>query len=315
MTISDKPRVWLDMDPGIDDSWALVVGMSQCDVQGISTVAGNVPLANTFGNAKRIMSVIGEQAPPIIPGADHPLLTPLVTAREFHGEGGVGAWEGGGAEEVPVGTVRVWNWWASHPEALQQTHLIATGPLTNLGVALLAHPELADRFASVTLMCGALPGTQLDKAQEFNVYVDPQAADLVFHWGKRVQLIGINVCHTALIPIADLKRLSQYGRVGEMLSRMLSFYSERSRGEGGDPGAFPIDDVVAVAAVARPEFFTWQELPLAVVREGPLRGTVVVSPVDLKRPPVRVAVSVDAAAFRNWVWESMEHYRPGARRA
>lgn len=307
--------MWLDMDPGIDDSWALVIGMSQCNIQGISTVAGNVPLANTFGNAKRIMSLIGHEDVPVIPGAEHPMLAPLVTAREFHGEGGVGKWEGGGAEVIADDAVRVWNWWTSHPEALDQTHVVATGPMTNLGVALLAHPALADRFASVTLMCGALPGTQLDKAQEFNVYVDPHAADVVFHWAKRVQLIGINVCHRAVIPIRDLERLGRYGRVGEMLSRMLSFYSERSRGEGGDPGAFPIDDVVAVAAVARPEIFTWQELPLAVVREGPLRGTVVVSPVDLKRPPVRVAVSIDASAFRDWVWDSMEYYRSDDRHA
>ena len=94
-----------------------------------------------------------------------------------------------------------------------------------------------------------------------------------------------------------------------MLSQMLSFYSERARGEGGDPGAFPVDDVVAVAAVARPELFQWREMPLAVVREGPLRGTLVLSPIDLKRPNVRVASDVDVAGFRTWLWEAMEVYR------
>jgi inosine-uridine nucleoside N-ribohydrolase len=293
------------MDPGIDDAWALVVAAGAANVQGVSTVAGNVPLANTYGNAQHILGVLKRAQVPVYPGAQNPLLGPLITAKAFHGEFGLGQWQSSAVDVLPH-QPRVWAHWADIRADLKTTHLIATGPLTNLAIALLAYPPLGSAWASVTVMCGALPGSQIDKAQEFNVYVDPHAADIVFHWAEHLQLIGINVAHRAVIPLRDLKRLERYRAVGTMLSQMLGYYSERSRGEGGNPAAFPIDDVVAVAAVLQPDLFSWEELPLAVVREGPLRGTVVISPVDLKRPPVKVAVNVDARAFREWLWHCMD---------
>ncbi len=303
-----KPRVWLDMDPGIDDAWALLVAMKQSIVQGVSVVAGNAPLENTYANAQCVLEIAGGKNVPVIPGASGPLLTPLVTAAEFHGQGGTGEWNIPG-EFVPPEMPRIWTWWSTNAAELKSTHLIATGPLTSIAISLLAYPQLSNTWASVTCMGGALPGAQTDKAQEFNVYSDPHAADIVFHWANRAQLIGINVAHKAVIPLQDLARLTEMGKVGHMLGKMLNFYSQKARGEGGDPGAFPIDDVVAVAAVAPPEIFKWREMPLAVVREGPLRGTVVLSPIDVKRPPVRVAVDVDVRAFRNWLWEAMDCYR------
>lgn len=302
-----KPRVWLDMDPGIDDAWALVVAMNQSIVTGISTVAGNAGLQNTYANAKRVLEVVGGRRVPVVPGASEPLLTPLATAPGFHGQGGMGEWNVS-TEIIPPEMTRVWTWWSQHAGEMNSTHLIATGPLTNIAISLLAYPHLSTIWASVTCMCGALPGAQMDKAQEFNVYTDPHAADIVFHWAQRVQLIGINVAHKAVIPMSDLDRLYRMGEVGHMLEKMLKFYSQRARGEGGDPRAFPIDDVVAVAAVVRPEIFEWREMPLAVVREGPLRGTVVLSPIDVRRSPVRVATDVDVAGFRDWLWEAMDCY-------
>ena len=299
------------MDPGIDDAWALTVICALKRLKGVSTVAGNVPLDNTFGNARRVLGVLGVDNAPVLPGAEGPLLSRLITAKAFHGDKGLGEWEGDIAPVSPH-TPRVWSWWDDHAQELTTSHLIATGPLTNLAIGVLAFPRLMDTWRSVTCMCGALPGAQVDKAQEFNIYVDPHAADIVFHWVKRLRLIGINVAHQALIPVSDLARLERHGRVGQMLSGMLQFYSERSRGEGGDPGAFPIDDVVAVAAVAEPDLFSWQELPLAVVREGPLRGTVVVSPIDLNRQPVQVAVDVDAHGFREWLWDAMSAFAASA---
>lgn len=276
--INSEDGIWLDMDPGIDDAWALTVAHTSGHLWGVSTVAGNVALPNTFGNAERILEVLGCIDVPVI----------------------------------PAGRERAWQWWDRHQQRLPQSHLIATGPLTNLAISALAYPHLRDLWKSITVMCGALPGSQVDKAQEFNIYVDPHAADVVFHWFKRVQLIGINVAHDAVIPIKELERLSRYGRVGEMLSQMLKFYSQRSRGEGGNPEAFPIDDVVAVAAVTQPGLFQWDEMPLAVVREGPLRGTVVVSPIDLKREPIRVAVAIDADGFRDWLWDTMGAFETAA---
>ncbi len=296
------------MDPGIDDAWALVVAASRAHLQGVSAVAGNVSLAHTYSNAQEILRVLDHPEVSVWPGAANPTLGPLITAEAFHGRSGTGSWQGSSVPFDP-GAERVWTHWAQSPQSLAKTHLVATGPLTNLAVSLLAFPRLQNAWQSVTCMCGALPGTQVDKSQEFNIYVDPHAADVVFHWMDRLQILGINVAHRATIPLSDLPRLHQYGAVGKMLFEMLDFYSQRSRGEGGNPDAFPIDDVCAVAAAIQPDLFAWVEMPLAVVREGPLRGTVVVSPLDLNRQPVRVAADVSANAFRQWVWDSMEPYR------
>lgn len=300
--------MWLDTDPGIDDAWALVVASVRAHLDGVSAVAGNVPLANTFTNARRVLDTTGHSTVRVYPGADNPILGPLLTAKAFHGESGTGEWRGRTLEILPTDT-RVWTWWSEHATVLRNTHLVATGPLTNLAISFLAFPSLRGAFKSVTCMCGALPGTQVDKAQEFNIYVDPHAADIVFHWAENLQILGINVAHRALMPLGDLSRLLNYGKVGNMLSQMLGFYSQRSRGEGGNPDAFPIDDVAAVAAALRPDLFEWVQMPLAVVREGPLRGTVVVSPLDLNRGSVRVALDVNVTGFRDWVWDSMEPYR------
>lgn len=309
MVSVNNPRalVWMDMDPGIDDSWALVIAGARANLLGVSAVGGNVPLTMTYGNARQVLQTMNRADVPVIPGADNPLLAPLITATGIHGRSGMGDWQ-----SSPVLVVndqpRVWEWWNTHREDLADAHLIATGPLTNLAVAFLAYPGLRDAWRSMTLMVGALPGTQVDKPQEFNLYVDPHGADVVLHWGERVKILGINVAHRAVMPLSDLGRLQRYGAVGAMLSQMLGFYSQRARGEGGDPNAFPIDDVTALAASLRPDLFTWTEMPLAVVREGPLRGTLVVSPIDLKRRPISVAVDVDTRALRDWVWESMEQY-------
>ncbi len=306
-----RPTVWLDMDPGIDDSWAIAVALSQCDVAGISTVAGNVELEHTFQNAQDVLNVLGHPEIPVFPGADGPLLEPLITAQAFHGEQGLGDYvaEPRNIPGISASTLRVWSRWAQEPIRESATHLIATGPLTNLAMGFLAFPELRSAWRSITAMCGALPGTEMDKAKEFNVYVDPHAADVVFRYGERVQMLGINVAHKALVPIRDLDRLPRYGKVGRMLAKMLNFYTIEARGEGGNPDAFPIDDVVAVAAVSYPEIFQWRELPLTVVREGPLRGTVVISPIDVKRPVVRVALDIEVEEFLIWLWQSMERYR------
>lgn len=308
--MTPRPTVWLDMDPGIDDSWAIAVAISQCAVTGISTVAGNVALEHTFQNAHDVLKVLEHSDIPVFPGADGPLLEPLITAKVFHGEQGLGDFtaDSSSIPGIQSDTPRVWSRWAQQSSQLASTHLIATGPLTNLALGFLAHPPLRSAWASITAMCGALPGTEMDKAKEFNVYVDPHAADVVFRYGERVQMLGINVAHKALVPIKDLSRLAHYGKVGQMLAKMLDFYTVNARGEGGNPDAFPIDDVVAVAAVSYPDIFQWRELPLTVVREGPLRGTVVISPIDVKRPRVRVALDIEVPEFLAWLWQSMEIY-------
>ncbi len=297
-------NVFLDMDPGIDDALAMVTALARLNVRGVTTVAGNVSLAQTFHNAHFVLEQAGRRLP-VFAGAEGPLFYPLLTAHHIHGTSGLGdAIASSGHHAIP--SERAWTWLAaavSHQRG--PCHLIATGPLTNIALLLLAFPEVSQQLASITCMAGGMPGTRLDKDVDFNVFVDPHAADAVFRYGIHLRLVGINVTHRARVRLADLDRLDSYGRLGKVLHAMLSFYGEKSRGEGGDLNAFPVDDAVAVAAVDAPDLFRWESLPLTVVLEGPLRGTVVVSPLSTKRPPVKVAADLNVPGFLDWLWESL----------
>ncbi len=300
-----RTRVIIDMDPGIDDALALMIAVRRLDVVTVSTVGGNVKLADTYQNARYLLDLAGCQNVPVLAGASRPMFYPLIKAADIHGEAGLGGTPN--IPHVPLPRERAWTAIAAY--AHQQTkplHLIATGPLTNIAVLFLAHPEIAARWESITCMFGALPGTHVDRFEEFNVYLDPHAADIVLRHGKNIQLIGINVAHRALLPLRDVARFKSYGRVGQVLFEMLTFYGEQAKGEGGDPGAFPIDDVLTIAAVDAPDLFEWVELPLAVVREGPLRGTVVVAQGPAARPICRIASSVNVDGFLDWLWASFQ---------
>lgn len=302
-----KPAAWLDMDPGIDDAWALIVAATGLDLKGVSTVAGNVPVQATYRNAREVLRLIDRRDIPTYRGAERPLLYEPLTAESYHGQSGLGPWTP--KEPVAVSeTLPVWTHWSRDP-AREPLHLIATAPLTNLALGYLTVPGFASRWASVTVMCGAMPGVRAEKHDEFNIYVDPHAADVVFRRGEKVRVVGINVAHQALLPLADVEKFSTHGSVGRFLSAAMRFYSEKARGEGGNPDAFPVDDLVAVAAVMAPELFTWAEMPLTVVREGPMRGALLITPQDEDRPPVQIATEIDAAGFRDFVWDRMQTYR------
>lgn len=299
-----KTRVIVDMDPGVDDAVALAVALRRLDVLGVCTVAGNASLAETFQNAWHLVRYAGSDLP-VLAGADQPLFYPLETAKAIHGPGGLANQVWPNAAPAP-GPTRAWHWVANRMREEETCHLIATGPLTNVATFALAYPDLRDRFATITCMAGVRPGTKLDKTAEFNVYVDPHAADAVFLYGSRVRLVGINVCHQALVPIRDLSRLKASQPWGSLLYPLLTYYADKARGEGGDPAAFPVDDVVAVAAVDVPDLFRWESMPLTVVMEGPLRGTVVISPFATQRPDVQVATAIDVPGFLDWLWTSFE---------
>ncbi len=296
------------MDPGIDDALAMMAALHCMEVDAVSTVAGNVTLEHTYDNARFLLNVAGCEHIPVLAGAQQPLFYPLAEAKDIHGTTGLGGYAGQiPHHELPAEHSWTWlaNYVARHPHP---GHLISTGPLTNLAILFLAHPDTAEVWDSVTCMFGSLPGTRVDRQEEFNVYGDPHAADIVLQRAQNLQIIGINVAHRALLPVADITRFKRYGRTGELLFQVMTFYGEQAKGEGGDLGAFPVDDVLTVAAVDSPELFKWVELPLAVVCEGPLRGTVVVAQGPANRPLCKIASDIDQDGFIQWLWACFDQF-------
>lgn len=296
-------NVYLDMDPGIDDALALAVALGKIhQVQGLMTVAGNVSGDKTYLNGYRLLTVMKRLDLPLVAGAASPLFYPLSTAEDVHGLSGLEGYDFGtvNPDRAP-GAPPAWQWLSERLAKPGPHHVIATAPLTNLARLILGFPNAWQRLESLTIMGGSLIGGNITPTAEFNFFVDPDAAEVVLRAARTVAIVGLDVTHRARLPLHHLDRLRQFGRVGAMLGQLLAKYgTQEHRREG-----LAVHDAVAVAAFDRPELFEWREMPMAVVRQGELRGTLVALP-EPERTPVRYAVDIDPEGFLDWLWQGLE---------
>ncbi len=192
---SGKSRVIIDTDPGTDDAFALLLAMRspELKIEAITPVAGNVPLHFTLPNALRMVEVAGRTDIPVAGGAKTPLIRRLVTAEYAHGENGLGGAVFPEPKTKPAAMEademirRVVN---KYPG---EVTLITLGPLTNVARALLSDAGLAGKIKGIVMMGGSLSGGNITPAAEFNFYVDPEAARLVFQSGVPLRMVGLDV--------------------------------------------------------------------------------------------------------------------------
>ena len=246
-------KIILDCDPGIDDALAIAFahGHPGIELTGITTVAGNVGLARTTANALAVCEFIGAAGTPVTPGCAGPLLRPAVDARQVHGDSGLGGAvlppaaaspAPGHAIDYIVDTVRA---------APGEITLVATGPLTNIALAVKREPRLADWVREFVIMGGSAGRGNQTPAAEYNIWADPEAAAAVFRAGWTVTMLGLDVTLRTGVTEAVLRRMSKLGPLGTgLLLPALEQY--RSVSESGGP---PVHDVCAVAWVAEPDLF------------------------------------------------------------
>lgn len=249
--------VILDCDPGHDDALAIMLAVADpaIDLRAITTVAGNVTLENTTTNALRVLDMVGRPDIPVAAGADRPRTRALSTAASMHGEGGL-------AGPLPVKPSR-------GPSALgavdlaaqvltesaEPVTLVVTGPQTNAAAMIEQLPHLHDRIARIVFMGGAVDLGNWTPAAEFNIWVDPEAADLVLRSGLDVTMIGLEVTHQAWLADEHADALRGRGDCGqfvaELLDHFVGFHQERFGWEGA-----PIHDAVAIAHLIDPTLVT-----------------------------------------------------------
>jgi pyrimidine-specific ribonucleoside hydrolase len=253
--------VLIDCDPGHDDAIALMLafGSGCLDVLGVTTVAGNGEGADTYRNARKILKLLGADVP-VARGSDCPLIRRLVTAPSVHG---ATALDGPKLPEVHdhvpqiaaidlIGQVLTGPHDLAVKDGLERTAgrkivWIATGPLTNVAIALLARPGIKENLERIVLMGGAVGAGNRTPSAEFNIHVDPEAAKVVFNSGVPLTMIGLDVTHKALVYPNEVENLRIAGRVGKIAAELLDFYSRFYRGQGFKGN--PIHDAVAVAHV------------------------------------------------------------------
>ena len=294
--------VLLDCDPGHDDAIAIMLaaGNPAIDLLGITTVAGNQTLPKTTLNARRVCPAAGITTVPIAAGRAQPLHSRLLIGADIHGETGLDG-PAFGEPTVQAETVDAIEFMRQViMEPGRQVTLIATGPLTNVAALMLAHPEAAGRLREIVVMGGSTERGNVTPYAEFNVYADPEAADIVFGSGLPVTMCGLNVTHQALATTDVLDRLAALGTpLARICVDLLTFFAGSYRRVFGF-SAPPVHDPVAVARVIDPAVVTTVETNVAIELAGPhTRGATVVDlhQVTERQPNAQVAVDLDAVRF------------------
>ncbi|WP_035987806.1 nucleoside hydrolase [Leptolyngbya sp. KIOST-1] len=270
--MSSRPLI-IDCDPGVDDAIALLLALAsadELDLFGITTVAGNVPLALTAANARRICQLAQRPDVPVYAGCPRPLLRSLVTAEDIHGSTGLGP----GLLPEPTLPLQTQHAVAFLIEQLTTAStpitLATLGPLTNLAVALIQCPEIAQGIERVVMMGGALGPGNITPAAEFNIYVDPHAAKVVIDAGLPLTMLGLDVTHQVLTTPDRLAALEHLGTpVGTAAAALLRPYGQIDC-DRHNLVAPPLHDPCVIAYLLRPDLFTGRPMRLAVETEGTL---------------------------------------------
>ena len=260
--------VWLDCDVGVDDAIALMAlhALPETELLGISTVCGNAALENTYRNAHRMNGLLGARYP-VYRGADRPLFRPLHVSTAFHGQDGLGDVS---LPEPPHEDRPEAAWDAlyacakEHPGELQ---LIATGPLTNLAIALAKYPALPKLLARILIMGGSASAGNITPAAEFNIYDDPEAASVVFQSGVPLVMCGLDVTLKALLLPADWEELAASGSAAGVFTRDClrpAWQFLQSMGFAG----VPMHDACPVLFLAHPELFKGEMAGVRVETRG-----------------------------------------------
>jgi purine nucleosidase len=285
----------LDCDPGIDDALAIAFahGHPDLDLLGITTVAGNVGLARTTQNALAVSEFIGAKGTPVTAGCATPLIRPALDARQVHGESGLGGAilpeptqqpASGHAVDYIIDTVGA---------APGEITLVATGPLTNIALAVRKEPRLTQWVKDFAIMGGSSGRGNVTPAAEYNIWADPEAAAAVFSAGWTVTVLGLDVTLKTGATPATLTRMGELGSLGaELLLPALDQYRSVS-----EPGGPAVHDVCAVVYVAQPDLFGLKPARVEVETAGRLTSGMTVTDFAASSHNALIATTIDTMGF------------------
>ncbi|MCV0394986.1 MAG: nucleoside hydrolase [Rhizobiaceae bacterium] len=258
--MADARRIIIDTDPGQDDAVALLLALAspELEVVGITAVAGNVPLSLTERNARKICELAGRSDIPVFAGAIRPMVRDLVTAEQVHGKSGLDG------PDLPEPSMPLQQRHAVDflVETLMEAEagsvtLCPLGPLTNVALALVREPRIAPRIREIVMMGGGFfEGGNTTPAAEFNIFVDPHAADVVFRSGIPLVMMPLDVTHKALTTASRVAAFRDLGtRPAVAVAEMLEFFERFDERKYGTDGG-PLHDPCVVAWLLKPDLFS-----------------------------------------------------------
>ena len=306
-----KIPVILDGDPGHDDAiaWVLATASPLLDIKAVTSVCGNQTIQKTTYNAGRIMTLVGLDVP-LAMGRVKPLVADAIIAPTVHGNSGLDGPALPEPKNKPLEIDACTLMAQVLEESSEPVVLIPTGPLTNVATLLLLYPHLKPKIRHIYLMGGGIDFGNWTPAAEFNILVDPEAAEVVFTSGIPITMAGLDVTEKALVFPEDFERVRAVGNpVAKVVAEWLDFFYGFHRSIGY-PGA-PVHDAVAVAALIRPEIMTMVDMYVQIETTGDYcRGATVGDKLGVLGKPAnaRVIMGIDRQKFVDLLVEAAEHY-------
>lgn len=262
-------KIIIDTDPGQDDAVAILLALAspeEIEVLGITCVAGNVPLDLTSRNARIVCELAGKPDVKVFAGCDRPLGRDLVTAEHVHGKTGLDGpdlpdpsmpLQDGHAVDYIIDTLRA--------EPAGSVTLCPLGPLTNIATAFEKAPDIVAKVQEIILMGGGyFEGGNITPTAEFNIYVDPQAADIVFRSGVPLVVMPLDVTHKALVTKSRNDAFRALNTpVGTAVAQMTDFFERFDKEKYGSNGA-PLHDPCVTAYLINPELFTGRHINVEI---------------------------------------------------
>lgn len=304
----------LDCDPGHDDAIALILACASPSlaIKAVTTSAGNQTPEKTLNNALRILTLLGRSDIPVAGGALKPLMRELIIADNVHGETGLDgptlpepsfAPQTEHAVELMANILR---------QSEQPVTLVPTGPLTNIALLLATHRELIPKIQEIVLMGGGAETGNWSPAAEFNIYVDPEAAKVVFQSGIPITMCGLDVTHRAQIMDEDIERIRKIdnpiaGVVAELLDFFMIYHRDPKWGLEGAP----LHDPCTIAWLLAPELFKAQTCWVGIETQGEYtQGMTVVDRYQLTNQPANATVlfDVDRQGFVDLLIERLHYF-------
>ncbi len=310
-------KMILDCDPGHDDALAIMLaaGDPAIDLLAITVVGGNQTVQKVTRNALAVCSIAGVDAP-VAAGADRPLMRELSVAPEIHGETGLDG------PELPPTTKTLDERHAvdliidtvlAHPG---EVSLVATGPLTNIALAVRREPQLIDLAAEIVLMGGSFTRGNWTPAAEFNIWVDAEAAQVVFSAGwRKLTMVGLDVTHQALATPSVREEIRAIGTpLSQYVDELLDYFAQSNADHQGFEYP-PVHDPVCVAALINPAVMAVREAFIAVETKGEWTYGMTVTDFTgmLNRTPNAFAgTDLDHAAFWEVLIRSLQNLSTSA---
>ncbi len=270
--MTETRKIIIDTDPGQDDAVAILLALAspELDVLGITVVAGNVPLPLTELNTRKIVELSGHTDVPIFAGCVEPMDRKLVTAEHVHGRTGL---DGPTLPdpEIQLQPDHAVDYLIETLRSTSDVTLCPLGPLTNIATALTRAPDIAKNIREIVLMGGGyFEGGNITPSAEFNIYVDPTAADIVFRSGRPITVLPLDVTHQALVLPARVEAFRNLpNRCGPAVAELTDFFERYDKEKYGSEGA-PLHDPTVIAYLLDPTLFESRHINVTIETQSDL---------------------------------------------